>query len=129
MTVDSVLVNALHAAGVWLQRMSLEGEVVVEVCISPRAAVGFWMPGLDSVQRLPTIEDPERELLEAVAPAAQQALERLDAQAQATAIAAAARGGRLRLLAAPSTGEIALHIDDGRRDVELCAVIFEPVQH
>jgi hypothetical protein len=126
---DATLHNALNSAEVFLARMNVEPDAVVVVTASPHTSIGLWRPGFAMVKRLPMIDDAGIEVLEAAAPAVQDALERIEKASLIATLEAMTRGARLQLLIAPATGCLALRADDGTHAVELVSISLERITH
>lgn len=113
--------NALHAAGIWLQRIGAQPTAVAVVGIAPAAFVGVWVPGKPNIGRLAEIDDQGAELCEAVAPVAELVLQRFTPVVRVQVLAAARRGAKLQMLLSPSAEELVLRLVDGERCIMLAA--------
>lgn len=122
--------NALHAAGVWLERIEAPAGTLVCITIWPAVSLGTWAPGLEHVAVLETLGDPEGEVLEAAAPLIQALMAQCTPEAVAIATQAALGGiGRLRLLLDVARATAVLRLErPGHGQAVLAAVTLEAEQ-
>lgn len=121
LTTRDALANALHAAGIWLERRGESADAVAIVRLAPGAAVGVWRPGAPVISMTTTIDDPAAELCEAAAPLVREAIERMGASG-VNAPLDSVPGARLELLLQPCIGDVSLRLATPRGAVTLCAV-------
>lgn len=103
---DTALYNLVHSAATWLQRMGAAEDDHVVACVLPRASIGVWREGWQHVKTVGAIGDAEAEVMEALAPAIQLAIEQLQERARLGLNGALAHGWTLRALIAPAMGSM-----------------------
>jgi len=114
-TTDTALHNAVHAAATWLQRMEAAETDHVVAYVHPKASIGIWREGWPHVKTAGVISDAEAEVLEALAPAIQHALDRLQERPRQAVGWMLANGWTLRALISPVTASMrieATHVAD-----------------